>query len=175
MKKIIILNLVYLLIIAGLVFYIFSSSQKIACAPCPKESQEATTTITPTVEKEEAKAEEITLFERNNIYGCSLTSQAAFNLGKKAHVNKIRSWFSWQQNETETPYRLTQDNQLVKEGTLKRKDCDPYQRQWCIAIDESFNQDLEVGDYVLEVPAGRVCQNSQSENKGFVFLFGYWQ
>lgn len=172
MKKILIINVVYLAIIGVLSFWFFTS-EKVACAPCPKSNQE-TTAVTPTVEVGENN-QEVILFERTNIYACGFTDKAVFNLEKDAFVTKVRTWFSWAPGETELEYKLTKGEEITNEGILKRAECDPYQGQWCNAIDATFNKDLTAGDYSLEVPAGKVCQNTQSEGKGMIAIFGYFK
>lgn len=117
-------------------------------------------------------ASDTLLVEVNNPAACSFTDTATFSLERDVMVTRIRTWYSWDQAEESIPYTLTSGTKTVSSGQLIRKDCDPYQRQWCIAADFSFNKPLEKGDYTLTVPKKKICQNSASGNKGFIFVWG---
>lgn len=118
-----------------------------------------------------ADAEKL-LVEVNNIAACGFTDQAEFTLDKDYLITRFRTWYSWASNETEVAYRLLKSNQEIATGKLVRKECDPYQRQWCIAADFEFNRNLSAGDYVLKLDSAKICQNSGSNGKGFIYVWG---
>lgn len=112
------------------------------------------------------------LFERNNIAACSYTDTSTFKL-KEAHtITKLQTWYSWSSNEITLDYKLKQGYKVIREGVLVRKDCDPYQRQWCQAVEENLSISLDPGDYQLVADTKRICQNSGSDNDGFIFVYG---
>lgn len=113
------------------------------------------------------------LLEVTNIYGCSYTNTINFQLAQDSHVTKWRTWYNWEQNEEKIEYALKKDGELVHQGQLLRKDCDTYQKQWCQASDLNFDKDLTKGNYEVSVPQKRICQNSASQNQGFITIMGY--
>jgi len=117
-------------------------------------------------------ADDTLIYEVNNIAACSFTDRAEFKLDKNYFITRIRTWYSWEQGEDSTPYTLLSGDKEVATGTLVRKDCDPYQRQWCIAADFSFNKPLSSGEYVIKLTKNKICQNSGSKNKGFIYVWG---
>ena len=87
-------------------------------------------------------------------------------------ITKFQTWYSWGSNEITLDYKLLRGETLVREGVLLRKDCDPYQRQWCQAVEENLTLNLEPGDYTLVADTEKICQNSTSGGDGFIFVYG---
>jgi hypothetical protein len=147
------------------------SSSQIAVLPSPTIAPTPTTAvITPTAPV--VVSDEKLLVEVNNIGACSYTNKSEFKLNEDHFITRIRTWYSWGASETEIPYKLIKDGSEVANGKLTRKDCDPYQRQWCIAADFEFNKPLKAGEYTLQVEKSQICQNTQSQNKGFIYVWG---
>lgn len=139
-----------------------TSSPSLSPTPSPTSSPSADTSASD--EKE--------LYKVMNISGCSLTDSADFSLDKDYLVTKLYTWYTWQTNETEVPYDVLSSGKVLASGKLTRDACDPYQTQWCGAIDKSFNKNLSKGDYTLKLSSDRICQNSGSNGKGFIIVSG---
>ncbi len=126
----------------------------------------------PTAASPSGGQEEQLILKRENPAACSFTDAAEFTLDTSYMITRIRTWYSWGQNEENTPYTIVRDDRTVASGTLTRKDCDPYQHQWCVAADYGFNKPLTAGTYVLKVPKAQICQNSMSGGKGMIYVWG---
>jgi len=145
-----------------------SSSQQLL--PTTTPTHQPSTTPTPT---QIPNAESKLLFERNNIAACSFTDTSTFTLKEASTITKLQTWYSWASNEITLDYQLKQGEKVVREGVLVRKDCDPYQRQWCQAVEENLTLALDPGDYQLVADTKKICQNSGSNNDGFIFVYGH--
>jgi len=134
------------------------------------ETPPATPTIVP-ADVLATSDEEKVVYMVNNVYACQMTDRSEFNLDKNYFVTKIQTWYSWDTDESEVSYEVLKENKAIASGKMLRKECDPYQKQWCIAIDSEFNRNLDKGDYVLKLAKAKICQNTQSSNKGFIFVY----
>ena len=127
---------------------------------------------TPTTDPVAPVAAATELYKVSNIGGCSMGDNAEFTLIKKSFITKITTWYSWGNQETVLPYQIIKDKQVIKSGALSRQDCDPYQKQWCVAGDDLINRDFEAGEYTLQLKTSKICRNAESKNKGFITVFG---
>lgn len=137
----------------------------------PSSAPTLTTLSSPSPSPSSTAASKL-LFERNNIAACGFTDTSTFKLDSSHLVTKLQTWYSWESNEITLDYQLKQGPKVIHEGVLVRKDCDPYQRQWCQAIEENLSLNLESGDYQLIADTKKICQNSGSGNDGFIFVYG---
>lgn len=119
-----------------------------------------------------SQTEERLLLKIENTAACSFTDRAEFYLDRDYLVTRFRTWYKWDEGEQEIPYKLLRGGQEIASGKLTRKDCDPYQTQWCIAADFDFYKQLSSGDYVLQLNSKKICQNSGSLGKGFIYVWG---
>jgi hypothetical protein len=147
----------------------YSSVTPSATTPSPTNISPSIGEVTPTIS--EVKNEDQVIFKVSNINGCGFTDTSNFTLDNKYLVTKIYTWYSWESSEKNVEYTMTKDKTEIASGLLERSDCDPYQRQWCGAIDKQFNKELEKGEYILKLKNARVCQNSLSNNKGFIQIY----
>ena len=136
-----------------------------SAVPSTVPSPLATATPQPAIESK-------LLFERNNIAACSYTDTAPFALREAHTVTKLQTWYSWSSNEASLNYKLKQGDKVMHAGTLVRKDCDPYQRQWCQAVEENLTLSLAAGEYQLVADNRKICQNAGSGGDGFIFVYG---
>ncbi len=136
-----------------------------------KESAQTSSPTTATTPSPSEQTEQL-LIKRENPAACSLSDNAEFALDKDRFITRIRTWYSWGQSEQDTPYTVLRGKEEIAAGTLTRKDCDPYQHQWCVAADYEFNKPLTAGTYFLKVPRSQICQNTASEGKGMIYVWG---
>ncbi len=157
---------------ADLIPYVHLGASPIVTTPTttPTISISATPTSSPSADIPAGDEKE--LYKVMNVYGCSLTDSADFTLDKEYLITKLYTWYTWQTNETEVSYDVLNAGKVIASGKLTRDACDPYQTQWCGAIDKSFNKNLVKGDYILKLASVRICQNSQSKGKGFIIISG---
>lgn len=112
------------------------------------------------------------LYSVNNPAACSQTDTARFELTEDHEITKLQTWYNWGSNEITLDYVVKHNGEEVYKGVLLRKDCDPYQKQWCQAVDESVDRQFIKGEYQLVADAAHICQNTQSANQGFIFVYG---
>lgn len=112
------------------------------------------------------------LYKVDNPAACSFTDTSKFVLEADHELTKLQTWYSWGSNEITLDYLVKRGDQTVYEGVLLRKDCDPYQSQWCQAVDEQVNRKFVKGEYSLVADTARICQNSLSGGNGFIFVYG---
>lgn len=113
---------------------------------------------------------ETKISDNGNLSGCSFTNSARFNINQASFISKIDIWYNWKQGQTTLPYTLRFPDGKIRNGTLHRSDCDPYQKSWCKAID-NLNIDLYVGNYTAIVPDGGICQNSETNGNGVIRIY----
>jgi len=111
------------------------------------------------------------LFDNWNTAACGYTDRASFRLRTPARLHEIQVWYHWRGRESSVSYSISHDGQTIRDGTLNREDCDPYQQAWCTARD-SFDIEAEPGTYTIRTDRSRVCQNDGSSGTGFVKVFG---
>lgn len=159
---------------ADLIPYLhLGATPSISSTPTPTPLLSSTPSPTSSPSADTPSGDEKELYKVMNVDGCSLSDSADFTLDKDYLVTKLYTWYTWQTNETEVSYDVLQSGgKVIASGKLTRDACDPYQTQWCGAIDKSFNKNLSQGDYTLKLSAGRICQNSESNGKGFIIVSG---
>ncbi|MGD9580534.1 MAG: hypothetical protein AB7V50_04120, partial [Vampirovibrionia bacterium] len=126
--------------------------------------------VSPNVPPVYSPTVETKITDNGNLDSCSFTSTARFNIAKPSFISKIDIWYNWQQGQTTLPYTIRFPDGRVKNGTLHRIDCDPYQHSWCKAID-NVNMAFNAGSYVAIVPDGRICQNSGTGGNGVIRIY----
>lgn len=132
----------------------------------------AADTLNATTQTTSSETQEKLLLKIENTAACGYTDRAEFTLDKDYVITRFRTWYKWGEGEQEIPYKLIQNQQEIASGNLTRKDCDPYQTQWCIAADFEFNRQLASGNYVLQLTDKKICQNPGSQGKGFIYVWG---
>ncbi|MEW5819367.1 MAG: hypothetical protein AB1782_04190, partial [Cyanobacteriota bacterium] len=105
-----------------------------------------------------------------NTGGCSFTDTARFNLPSTSFVTDIKLWFNWQQNQSSISYNFYGPSGLIKSGTMKRGDCDTYQKSWCNAEDY-IGKNLSAGSYTVKASIAKICQNSGTAGNGTISVF----
>lgn len=140
-------------------------------SPLPSPTPVNTVSVAPSPSPVSAPESKL-LFERNNIAACGFTDTSTFPLKEAYIITKLQTWYSWESNEITLDYQLKRGSQIIHQGVLVRKDCDPYQRQWCQAVEENLSLKLDAGDYQLVADTKKICQNSGSGNDGFIFVYG---
>lgn len=105
-----------------------------------------------------------------NKAGCGLTDTIRFSFSAAHDVGLIRTWINWQEGVETVSYTLYGQGGPLRSGTLRRNDCDPYQRSWCQGID-TWNERLPAGRYEIVTDPGRVCENDKSHGNGFIALY----
>lgn len=130
-------------------------------------------TPTPSLAPTSTPASDSTiLFKRDNINGCSYTANSPFTLKEAHEITKLQTWYSWGSNEITLDYQLKMGDKVIRDGVFLRKDCDPYQKQWCQAVDENLALSLQSGDYEVVADTPKICQNAASDNLGFIYVYG---
>ncbi len=112
----------------------------------------------------------IKLVDNWNTSACETTANAEFNLDQPILVNRIELWYRWHAREESVGYTLAKDGHQLHSGALHRGDCDPYQENWCVAIDEPDLR-LNPGGYYLRTDRPHICQNRESYGNGFVKVY----
>lgn len=168
---------VFLIVIIGLQIWIIRALPARSLpvsSPTPTPSITlATPTPTPASSPTATPASDSTLlFKRDNISGCSYTANSPFSLKEAHEITKLQTWYSWGSNEITLDYQLKMGDKVIRDGVFLRKDCDPYQKQWCQAVDENLSVALQSGDYEVVADTPRICQNAASDNLGFIFVYG---
>jgi hypothetical protein len=111
------------------------------------------------------------VFDNWNTASCALTSTAQFKLDAPTQITNVELWYNWQRGEAVVPFEINVGGQSIARGQLARGACDPNQAAWCTAT-ASFSAIAAAGSYAVRVPTGRLCQNSGSQNNGFVRVRG---
>jgi len=106
-----------------------------------------------------------------NTGGCSFTDNAVMNLTRPTYVESVQLWYNWSSGETSLPYTLSAGGRVLRQGDFHRGSCDPYQTAWCEATD-SIGMAFPPGSYTFRTARGHVCQNSGSQNMGFIHVRG---
>jgi hypothetical protein len=109
------------------------------------------------------------LFDNWNRAGCSMTDTVRFATGGPTPIGQIRTWINWPADRTSADYTLYKDGTPVLQGTVRKGECDPYQRSWCQGID-AWNRTLEAGQYAMVSSLPRICRNAGSQENGFIAL-----
>ena len=114
------------------------------------------------------------LFERDNPYACSYTEGAPFLLFSPAFLTKVVVWYDTSRAGDNPSFTLRDaEGNVEYEGSLRKGNCDPYQTQWCQGIWEPGLLELKSGEHFFELSSEAICQNSYSEGKGFIKVYGY--
>lgn len=167
---------ILLIISIGMHYLTLQKLDKLKQPPLPVAS--ATVSPTPQIVSSPAPisspapVEDALLYKISNPSACSFTDTAKFKLEEDHQISKLETWYSWAANETSLSYKLKQGDKVIHEGTLVRKSCDPYQGQWCQAIDESVKLSLNKGEYSLIASNSKICQNNLSSGQGFIYVYG---
>jgi hypothetical protein len=106
-----------------------------------------------------------------NTAACEMTDTSAFQLDGAVRAVRVEVWYRWHKRESSVAYTLTKDGRPIRDGILRRGDCDPYQEKWCVATD-MLDLRLRSGNYAIRTERSRVCQNAESGGNGFVRLYG---
>jgi hypothetical protein len=111
------------------------------------------------------------VFDNGNTAACEMTDTAAFRLENPVRVDRIELWYRWHHREESVSYTISRHGKTLRSGVLTRGDCDPYQENWCNAVDR-FDLRLDEGKYVVRTERPRVCQNAGSDGNGVVRVYG---
>jgi hypothetical protein len=103
---------------------------------------------------------------------CAEQSQTTFTLKKRSVVHTIRTYVGQNgMSANSFSYKVKQAGTTVLSGDMKHLTCTAG-TEWCFFGDESMNQVLEPGSYVLSVSWPRICANPTSGCQGFVQVMG---
>jgi hypothetical protein len=114
---------------------------------------------------------ERTLADNWNTAACGLTGRAELDLATPARLTRLDLWYHWNPGESSVAYSIDANGRAVGAGTLRRAECDAYQKSWCVARDTP-NLQLSAGRFQIRAARAGVCQNAGSGGSGFIRAYG---
>ena len=111
------------------------------------------------------------LFDNWNKGGCGYTDTIRFNLKSETNITRLRTWINWPKGQQSIEFILSRNDKGLYKGRFRRKGCDPYQQTWCEGVAD-WNRRFEPGRYKIKTTIRRVCHNRQSNNNGYLALYG---
>ncbi len=111
------------------------------------------------------------VFDNGNTAACEMTDRAEFRLEHPVRVDRIELWYRWHHHEESVAYTISRHGKTLRSGVLTRASCDPYQENWCNAVDR-LDLRLDEGKYVVRTERPRVCQNAGTGGNGVIRVYG---
>lgn len=106
-----------------------------------------------------------------NTGGCSYTDNAKISLKEPFNTTSLQIWYFWDSYEQSVPYNILKDGSIIASGSFIKGACDPNQNLWC-GGDSNQILTLMPGTYDIKLGKARLCQNTTSNNNGFIRVFG---